>query len=100
MDSIDFVKRCFHCVPSWCLLQLSECLLFHGSGEVFAPIYFVFLELFVHGQKRKKLQFLTYWCSGKNNASCAGGGPHPVGTERFGVTNGLWCRRQKKLVEL
>ena len=44
VDSIDFLKRCFHCVR-----RLGDCLLCHGSGEVFALDCFPFPQLFDHG---------------------------------------------------
>ena len=57
VDSIDFLYWCSHCVPSWCLLRLSGCLLCHGSGEVFAPICFAFPELFDHGHSWRSRGF-------------------------------------------
>ena len=44
VDSVDFLYRCFHCVPSWFLLQSSGCLLCNGS----VPICFAFPDLFDH----------------------------------------------------
>ena len=40
-SAADVRRRCFHCV-----LRLGDCLLCHGSGEVFAPNCFPFPQLF------------------------------------------------------
>ena len=43
---------CFHCV-----LWLGDCLLCHGSGEVFAPNCFPFPQLFDHGHSGRSRGF-------------------------------------------
>ena len=41
----------------WFLLRLSDCLLCHGSGELFAPSCFPFPQLFDHGHRGRSRGF-------------------------------------------
>ena len=72
----------------WCLLRLGDCLLYRGSGEVFAPNYFHLHQLFDH------------WHSGRSRGFRHSGGratTHQVLGSSSELVDTAKARRQQRV---